>query len=144
MKKNIGIWIDTKQAVIIKLSNGTHSVKTIESNIDTRERTPGESKKYGRFRGQYMTFEKNKLNRKTEQTHHFIKNLLKEVQNCDSVVLFGPSKMKNIFKKELKNKIQLANKLIGVSNSELLTQNQMVAWVKNFYKKNENLKNNQI
>ncbi len=134
MKKNIGIWIDTKQAVIIKLSNGNHSVKIIESNIETRERIPGESKKFGRFGGQYMTFEKNKLNRKTEQTHHFIKNLLKEVQNCDSVVLFGPSKMKNIFEKEIKNNMQLADKLIGVSNSTLLTENQMVAWVKNFYK----------
>jgi len=134
MKKNIGIWIDTKQAVIIKLSNDNHSVKTIESNIETRERTPGESKKYGRFGGQYMTFEKNKLNRKIEQTNQFIKNLLKEVQNCDSIVLFGPSKMKNIFEKELKNNMQLANKLIGVSNSKLLTENQMVAWVKDFYK----------
>ena len=135
MKKNIGIWIDTKQAVIIKLSNESHSIKVIESNIETRERVPGESKKFGRFGGQYMTFEKNKLNKKNEQTSHFIKNLFKEVQNCNSIVLFGPSKMKNIFEKELKNNMQLANKLVGVSNSKLLTENQMVAWVKDFYKK---------
>ncbi|NQV78850.1 MAG: hypothetical protein HQ490_10945 [Lutibacter sp.] len=134
MKKNIGIWIDTKQAVIIKLSNGNHSVKVIESNIETRERVAGETKKYGRFGGQYMTFEKNKLNRKIEQTNQFIKNLFKEIENCESVVLFGPSKMKNIFEKELKNNMQLANKLTGVYNSKLLTENQMVAWVKDFYK----------
>lgn len=137
MKKNIGIWIDTKQAIIIELSDDDHSVKIIESDIETRERIDGESKKYGRFGGQYMTFEKNKLNRKNEQTNQFIKNLLKEVQNCDSLVLFGPSKMKNIFEKELKNNMQLADKLIGVSNSKLLTENQMVAWVKDFYKKIE-------
>ena len=137
MKKNIGIWIDTKQAVIIKLLNDTHSVKVIESNIETRERIDGESKKYGRFGGQFMTFEKNKLNRKIEQTNQYVKNLLKEVENCDSVVLFGPSKMKTIFEKELKSNMQLANKLIGVSNSKLLTENQMVAWVKDFYKKTE-------
>ncbi len=134
MKKNIGIWIDTKQAVIIKLSNNNHSVQVIESNIETRERVAGETKKYGRFGGQYMTFEKNKLNRKIEQTNQFIKNLFKEVENCESVVLFGPSKMKNIFEKELKNNMQLANKLTGVYNSKLLTENQMVAWVKDFYK----------
>ncbi|WP_372792891.1 hypothetical protein [Lutibacter sp.] len=134
MKKNIGIWIDTKQAVIIKLLNDTHSVKVIESNIETRERIDGESKKYGRFGGQFMTYEKNKLNRKIEQTNQYVKNLLKEVENCDSVVLFGPSKMKTIFEKELKSNMQLANKLIGVSNSKLLTENQMVAWVKDFYK----------
>ena len=135
MKKNIGIWIDTKQAVIIKLLNESHSVKIVESNIETRERVPGESKKFGRFGGQYMTFEKNKLNKRNEQTNHFIKNLFKEVQNCNSIVLFGPSKMKTIFEKELKKNMQLGTKLVGVFNAKLLTENQMVAWVKDFYKK---------
>ena len=135
MKKNIGIWIDTKQAVIIELLDKDHAVKIIESNIETRERIPGETKKFGRFGGQYLAFEKNKLNRKNEQTNQFIKNLLKEAHNCDSIVLFGPSRMKNIFEKELKNNIQLADKLLGVSSSKLLTENQMVAWVKDFYKK---------
>lgn len=58
MKKDIGIWLDTQQAVIINISNGENTVKTIESNIDTRVRTPGESKKYGRFDGRYITYEK--------------------------------------------------------------------------------------
>jgi fructose-1-phosphate kinase PfkB-like protein len=135
MKQNIGIWIDTKQAVAIKLFNNKHSVKIIESNIETRERVAGESKKYGRFGGQYMTFEKNKLNRKNEQTNQFIKNLIKEVENCESVVLFGPSKMKNIFEKELLKNLQLSTKLVGVYNSKQLTENQMVAWVKDFFEK---------
>jgi len=135
MKQNIGIWIDTKQAVAIKLFNNKHSVKIIESNIETRERVAGESKKYGRFGGQYMTFEKNKLNRKNEQINQFIKNLIKEVENCESVVLFGPSKMKNIFEKELLKNLQLSTKLVGVYNSKQLTENQMVAWVKDFFQK---------
>ena len=137
MKRNIGIWIDTKQAVIIKLSNNNHTVKIIESNIETRERVAGESKKFGRFGGQYMTYEKNKRNRKHEQTNQFIKNLFKELETCDSLVLFGPSKMKNIFEKEIKNNMQFANKLKAVSNSKLLTENQMVAWVKDFYNSNK-------
>ena len=58
MKKKIGIWIDTKQAVIIKLAQNKHTLKKIESQIETRERVPGEQKKYGRFGNQYMTYEK--------------------------------------------------------------------------------------
>jgi len=134
MKKNIGIWIDTKKAVIINLTNAGSSVKIIESNIETRERIPGESKKFGRFGGQYLTYEKNKLNRKNEQTNQYLKQLIKEIQNCEFVVLFGPSSMKNLFEKEIKSNTQLANKLLGVFNSKLLTENQMVAWVKDFYK----------
>lgn len=136
MKQNIGIWIDTKQAVIVKLSNNdNHSIKKIESDIVLKERVEGESKKYGRFGNQYLTYEKNRLNRRTEQTNQYLKNLLKEVEMSDSIVLFGPAKMKKVFEKAIKNNMLVADKLVGVFNSELITENQMVAWVKDFYKK---------
>lgn len=134
MKNNIGIWIDTHQAVVIKLSNGEYTIKTIESHIDTRVRTPGESKKYGRFGGQYLTYEKNWENKKLEQTNQFLKVLFKEVEDCDAVVLFGPSIMKTIFEKEIKNNLTLIGKLLGVFDADSMSENQMVAWVKDFYK----------
>jgi hypothetical protein len=133
MKKNIGIWIDSKRAVVIKLLNNTPSIKKIASNIDIRERVPGENKKFGRFGGQFMTFEKNRKNRRNHQTNQFLKLLMKQIENCESVVIFGPSNMKNVFAKEIKKNMQLTNKLIGVANSALLTENQMVAWVKKFF-----------
>ncbi|WP_372745601.1 hypothetical protein [Lutibacter sp.] len=134
MKKNIGIWLDSKQAFIINLSNGNHTIKTIESNIEFRERVEGESKKFGRFGGQYITYEKNRENKQAFQTNEFIKNLLKELTNCDSFVIFGPSKMKKILKKEIKNNMLLAPKLLGVFKSDQLTENQLVAWVKDYFK----------
>ena len=135
MKKDIGIWLDTHQAIIISLSKGEYTVKTIESNIDTRVRTPGESKKYGRFGGHYITYEKNWENKKIEQTHHFLKILLNEIEDCDAVALFGPSIMKTLFEKEIKNNLNLIGKLKGVFDADSMTENQMVAWVKDFYNK---------
>ena len=136
MKKNIGIWIDTKQAIIIRLSkNGEHFIKKIESKIETRVRVPGESKKYGRFGGQYITYEKNRLNKKNEQVNNFIKELFKEIENCDAFVIFGPAKMKKMFAKEIRNNMQFSGKLLGVHNSDILTENQIIAWVKDYYNK---------
>lgn len=134
MKSNIGIWIDTNQVVVINLSNGDQTVKTIESHIDTKVRTPGESKKYGRFEGHYTTYEKNWENKKLAQTNEFLKILLNEIENCDAVVLFGPAIMKTLFEKEIKNNLNLIGKLVGVFDADSMTENQMVAWVKDFYK----------
>lgn len=134
MKQHIGIWIDTKHAVIIKLEKNNHSIKKIESHIDTRLRIEGESKRYGRFGNQYLTYEKNRKNKRTLQTHKFIKSLFKEIIHCDSFVIFGPSTMKKELKKEINHNILFANKLSGVYKSELMTDNQMVAWVKNHFK----------
>jgi stalled ribosome rescue protein Dom34 len=135
MKKNIGIWIDSNQAVIITLSNNTHSLKKIESNIVFRERVEGETKKYGRFGGQYLTYEKNRENRRNELTNLFFKKLVKEISNCNAIVLFGPSTMKNQFEKEIKKNMQIADKLVGTYNSDSITENQMVAWVKDCFNK---------
>ena len=134
MKKNVGIWIDTRQAIIVVLSNGEHAVKTIESNIDTRVHAPEELKKYGRFEGHYTTYEKNWANKKLEKTREFLKILLNEIENCDTAVLFGPSIMKTVFEKEIKNNLNLIGKLMGVFDAASMTENQMVAWVEDFYK----------
>jgi hypothetical protein len=136
MKRNIGIWIDSRQAVIVILNDKTTSLKRIPSNIESRVRIPGESKKYGRFGGQFLTFEKNRLMKKNRQTSQFLKVLVKEILPCDALVIFGPSNMKKILEKEVLKNIQLASKLQGVCNAELLTDNQMIAWVKKFYKSN--------
>jgi len=134
MKKNIGIWIDTKQATIIRLSkNNEHFIKKIKSNIETRVRVPGESKKYGRFGGQYITYEKNRENKKNEQINLFFKELFKEIENCDALVIFGPAKMKKLLENQIRNNMQFSRKLLGVHNSELLTENQIIAWVKDYY-----------
>ena len=56
--------------------------------------------------------------------------------NADSIVLFGPANMKKILEKEIESNMQIANKLKGTYNSEQLSENQMVAWVKDFFNHN--------
>lgn len=85
--------------------------------------------------GAILLMKKNWENKKLAQTHHFLKLLLNEIEDCDSVVLFGPSIMKTIFEKEIKNNLNLIGKLSGVFDADSMTENQMVAWVKDFYHK---------
>ena len=58
--KKIGIWLDQKEANIITISDDKQELKTIYSEIETRERFPGEGKKYGRFGDQHLNDEKSK------------------------------------------------------------------------------------
>lgn len=136
MSTTAGIWIDTKKAIIIKLFEEKHSIKTIESTIETKERIPGESKKFGRFGNQYLTYEKNRENKRIEQTNLFLKTILKELYSFEKIVIFGPSKMKNLLEKEVLSDSKLIPKLEGIYNCDRLTENQKVAWVKNYFKVN--------
>jgi len=136
MNINAGIWIDTKQAIIIKIMNGKSTIKTIISNVETRERIQGETKKFGRFGNQYLTYEKNKENRHNEQIAIFLKAIIKEILKFNKVVIFGPSNMKNLLEKEIFLNRELTQKLEGIHTTKQLTENQKVAWVKDYYEVN--------
>jgi hypothetical protein len=135
MSKCAGIWIETKNAMLITVEKDKPaSVKTIESTIETRERIQGESKKFGRFGNQYLTFEKKRRNKREEQTTLFIKTIIQELDTFDKFVIFGPSKMKNKLEKEIFLIPNLVSKLEGIYNADRLTKNQKVAWVNDYFK----------
>ncbi len=133
MKNNVGIWIDSKKAVIVKLSQKETSTETILSNIQFRERIEGETKKYGRFGGHYLTFEKNRKNKKKQQIADFLKIVVNNLEDFDSLVIFGPSKMKKRLKKAVENSSSLAPKLKDTITCDSLTDKQITAKVVEFF-----------
>lgn len=138
MSKNAGVWIDSKNAIIITvIENKTTTIKTIESAIETRIRIEGESKKFGRFGNQFMTLEKKQRNKREEQIALFFKTVLKELIAYDEFVVFGPSKMKILLEKEFFLNPKLISKFKGIHTSDKLTKNQKVAWVLFFFKTND-------
>lgn len=133
MKKQTGIWLDHEKATIITLDINDYKLTTIESDIVTRDRIDGETKKYGRFGDQSLSQEKHKERRIKEQTSNYLKNLLSEIKDVDELVLFGPANMKKELEKHILNDTNLSSKLKTVVSADSMTENQMVAWVKKFY-----------
>ncbi len=133
MKNQIGIWVDTKKAVIISLKENETSIKTLESAIEHRERFAGEKNQMGRFGEQSFEQEKHKDNKFKNQERLFLKEILSEIGGVDSIVLFGPAYVKNHLEKEIKSHRDISNKLVGVVTTDNMTKNQMSEWVNNYY-----------
>ena len=134
MNKQIGIWIDTKKAKIVTLSGDQRNLKTIDSDIETRERYEGDSKQSGRFGDQYLDNEKAKAQKIKNQSKDFFKAIKQEITGCDSIVVFGPANMKHELEKEIKNDHLLSSKLKAVVAADSMTDNQTSAWVVDYYK----------
>jgi len=133
MKKQTGIWLDHEKATIITLDKGRYKLNTIESDIVTRERIDGETRNYGRFGDQSLNQEKHKERRIKEQTSNYLKKLLSEIMDVDELVLFGPANMKKELEKHILDDAALSSKLKAVVSADSMTENQMIAWVKDFY-----------
>ena len=133
MNKQIGIWIDTKKAKIVVIDGNQRNLKIVDSDIETRERVDGESKQFGRFGDQYHDQERANSQKLKNQTKVFFNTILKELNDCESIVVFGPAGMKNEFEKEIKNNYQLSPKLREVITTDSMTDNQTSAWVVNYF-----------
>lgn len=134
MKKQTGIWLDKEKAVVITLNDHGYKLKIIESDIQTKERYDGEKKKFGRFGSQFLNEETKKKRRVEEQTNRYFKRIFDDVKHVNEIVLFGPASLKRKLAELIHSDMMMTEKLKAVKTADIMTQNQMVAWVKKFYK----------
>lgn len=132
-KKNTGIWIDSKQAVIVKITNGEESIKKINSNLVTRERIEGEGKQQTRMGKQYSTFEKKEEEKRKHILNDYFNHIVNEINGTDSIMIFGPAEAKVGLQKVISKNKDLASKLALVDTEDHLTDNQIAAKVRDFY-----------
>jgi len=109
-----GIWIDSKKAVIITFKNKESNTKIIYSGVEGKNRVDGEGKEFGRFGDQFSTLEK-KLEKKYQlEIIEYLKEVIKELESTDDLVLFGPAQVKI----ELK-KFELLETPLSIESGEL-------------------------
>jgi len=133
MKKQTGIWIDTQKAFIVRLDETGHDTKTIFSEIETKERIPGESKEYTRFGNQYFNPEEKKEHKREHEIREYFRAIVKEIKSSEEIVIFGPAKMKKELEKFILDDKSLKCDLKPIESADKMTENQMVAWVRNYF-----------
>lgn len=127
----IGVWIDTQKAVIISLNGDNNNIETILSEIETRERVDGEVRSNSRFGDQHIDSEKNKESRLKEQRKLFLNEVGDKLKEAGELVFFGPAGMKHQLEKQSK----LRKKIVGIERADSMTENQMAAWVRDYFYK---------
>lgn len=135
--KNVGVWIDQKEANIITIGDDEPiRTKTIYSDVETRVRVEGEGKQFGRFGDQYLVDEKGKKNRVEEYTGRFLNKVVKELGSADQIMIFGPAQTKKKLEKLMLENPALNVKLKETRASDNMTDNQKMAYVRKYFGEN--------
>lgn len=133
--KNVGIWIDRKNAKVYSLSETEERMETISSNIHSFKHKgfSGARVKWGGPQDVLSARtmeekEKNELNKYFDEIIHTI-------HKADAIAVFGPGQIPRMFthRLEMKDKI-LWTRLKTVEKADKLTDKQFKAHVQNFYR----------
>lgn len=132
--KKIGIWLDKKKALIVKLENGKENFITIKSNVEDYRISGGSGT---RFKGgpQDVVQDSKYLEREKHQLKNYFKEIASNLYGANEIVLFGPAGTNEKFNKELKKKYKdISTKVKDVKKADSMTSNQVVALVKKYFK----------
>lgn len=131
--KQIGIWIDKREAKIVSTENGDNPLKTIVSDIEDFNPHGGSGTK-AKGGPQDVVQDSKYLEREKHQFAEFFKTIIPSIKEANAVVIFGPAQSGQKFLKELEEKHQqLSGKIVSVEKADNMTDNQLKAWVKDFY-----------
>ena len=134
--KNLGIWIDKEKAHVVTIENKTEKFNTINSEVENYHPSGGFGLGY-RGSPQDAMAEKKYMEREKQQLKSYFKNIVSEIKDADAIVIFGPAQTCEKFRKELnENYIDVSVKVKGIQKADSMTDNQIIAWVKDFFNLN--------
>jgi hypothetical protein len=133
MKTVAGLWIDHRKASIVFLRDNKEETKVILSNVE---------KQAGRIEGVRSTapFESQLVHADDRQERDFAGHLesyydevISTIREAESVFIFGPGEAKGELKKRMERN-GLGKSVVGIETIDKLTDPQISAKIKNYYK----------
>lgn len=134
--KKTGIWLDKNKALIVTIDENIERLKSVSSNIEHYNPHGGSGT---RLKGgpQDVVQDSKYLEREKQQLKKYFNQVAKEVINTDALVIFGPAETNERFAKELHNNYSvLSTKIKGVEKADSMTDNQVKAWVREYFNQN--------
>ncbi len=130
MDRNVGLWIDHKQAYLIWNEDG--KVEVIPSRIEPPAHYSGGTQFGGKF-NQKADTEARRSGRFRLQINKYYQQVITALKDAKSIFIMGPGEAKVEFQKAIKKSKDLHRRLLKVETTDKMTKNQMIAYVRKFY-----------
>jgi hypothetical protein len=125
MNHTAGIWIDHKRAVIVSVSAGRVTTKTLESEVGAHPRYSGQQDGGG---------EKKYEGRHSQRLEQYYDEVISQVGQPEALLIFGPGEAKLELKERLSRSKVFSERTVDIENADKLTDPQIVARVKEHFR----------
>lgn len=126
MKKQVGLWIDHRETVIVIVAGESEEIKRITSNLE----------KHVRFSGgaEQVTAEDMRDRQFTGHLNKYYDQVLLSLRDAESILIFGPGEAKVELEKRLESE-GLKGRVVSIETADKLTDRQIAAKVRQHFTK---------
>jgi len=127
MKKKIGLWIDNRAAIIVKLTDKGEQITRIYSDAEKQTRFEGGSRKDG------LQITETIQGRKFDmQLGKYFDDVIADIRDADMIQIFGPGEAKDGLLKQMEND-NLKELIVEIETVDSMTDNQIAAKVREYF-----------
>lgn len=132
MKKEVGLWIDHRQAVIVTCADRQESVKRVESHLEKRVRFSGVG--HPRNGDLYLETTEDGRDRHFEDLlNHYYDDIIADLRDASTILILGPGEAKTELRKRL-DLHRLGERVVAVKPMDKRTDEQIAAEVRTYFR----------
>ena len=131
MKKEAGVWIDHKQAVIVTLIDQVEDIKRITSDVEEQVRYSGDS--VGSHDDTTEIRRDRQDRRFDAHLGKFFDEVIVSLRDVDSILIFGPGEAKGELQKYLEGQT-IGEHIVGIETTDNMTESQIAAKVRQYFR----------
>ena len=132
MKKEIGLWLDHREAVIVILTDSGEEIKHITSNNGKHMRYSGSSHSKTPAGLKEVTSEDQRDRKFGNDLNKFYDEIIASLRDADAIQIFGPGEAKGELEKRIEREGLKAN-ILAIEAMDKMTDRQISAKVREHF-----------
>ncbi len=129
MKKEIGLWIDHRDAIIVILTDGGEEIKHITSNSGKHIRYSGSSHSKTLEGSKEVTSEDQRDRKFGNNLNKYYDEVIATIRDAESIQIFGPGEAKGELEKRIEHEGLKAH-ILAIETVDKMTDRQISAKVR--------------
>lgn len=128
-----GIWLDKRNAFIVKLNQEVENLVVVKSKIDDYKVWGGSGT---RFKGgpQDVVQDSKYLEKEKHQLRGYFNSVMNEIEDANKLLIIGPAEVPQHFHKYIESTDKdLFDKVTALKKEDSMTENQIKAYVRDFF-----------
>lgn len=132
MKKEIGLWIDRREAILVILTEGEEEIRHIVSSSEKYTREPGNSHATNPEGLIGFTVEDQRDRKYAIRLNKYYDEVIAVIRGADSIQIFGPGEAKGELEKRI-GRVGLKARMPATEAMDKMTDRQISAKVREHF-----------